>query len=1092
MIPVADQLEEIEEQVMSGLKDFQQATVNRIDELFRSGQMRILVSDEVGLGKTLIARGTIARFARMRHDVHHDKLVKVIYVCSNAAIAGQNLNKLKISQDIRKEDASYSRLSMQHLNIFSQENDEEIKNSYIQLIPMTPDTSFRVGRFAGTQEERALMYAFLRRLPELQPYKKSLEKAMERDAVSGWNAWSKGLYESQVKAVDKKSNGQYISYMLKALDRELSRKNGDGITYREELIQELERLKAIRYREYSDAQIIGHLRTIFANISMEKLEPDLVIMDEFQRFKYLINADPSSDTGMLAHKFFNSKKVRMLLLSATPYKMYTTLEEMDEASDPDEYYKEFLDVMKFLNVTDEADMEFRKVWSDYSVELQEFSRGETSVIEAKNAAENAMYQSICRTERISASENADIIDDSDVKDPVSITEQDVRSFLDVQNVLEYAGLPYNTPIDYIKSAPYLFSFMKDYQLKRDIERYFKRHPDEVGRAKGKNLWIDRRIIDRYEKIPSNNARLEDLISKVFQQNAEKLLWVPPSRPYYDLQGVFKGSEHFTKTLVFSSWEMVPRMISCMVSYEAERRNYVLLKNTLKKSGDERDIRYFNEGAKGYPQPRMNFTYNKKDDRLSGMALFCLLYPSKFLAEAYDPIDCMNRSLSLREIEKEVKLKIKERISDFSAPQTGAADNSWYYLAPMFMDSNGYADAWLESVIRHVRDDKEDMKRQEGYLRHLDELEQLYYDNAGGKHLKLGKMPSDLVDVLCDMAIASPAVSIRRSYKVYEDENRSSHYYMPTEFARLFINRMNTVESTYVVEVACGRKSDDAHWQNVLTYCKQGNLQAVLDEYIHLCASGMDDDETLIEKIHASLCDSMGFRTTRYNVDTYNDFKKRCESGSVSDGRTNIRTNFAVAFTKGVDKASDTRRKENVRNAFNSPFRPFVLSSTSIGQEGLDFHNYCRRIVHWNLPSNPIDIEQREGRINRFECLAIRQNIAMRYGQIKFKRDVWAEMFAEAVKVEKTDGCSDLIPYWGLKESPDMIKIERVVPMYPFSKDEISYDRLIRILSLYRLTLGQARQEELLEYIFKNHSDDLQDLKKMFINLSPYYRTQDKR
>lgn len=91
---------------------------------------------------------------------------------------------------------------------------------------------------------------------------------------------------------------------------------------------------------------------------------------------------------MLAHKFFNSKKVRMLLLSATPYKMYTTLEEMDEASDPDEYYKEFLDVMKFLNVTDEADLKFRKVWSDYSVELQEFSRGETSVIEAKNAAEN--------------------------------------------------------------------------------------------------------------------------------------------------------------------------------------------------------------------------------------------------------------------------------------------------------------------------------------------------------------------------------------------------------------------------------------------------------------------------------------------------------------------------------------------------------------------------------------------------------------------------------------------------------------------------------------------------------------------------------
>ena len=38
-------------------------------------------------------------------------------------------------------------------------------------------------------------------------------------------------------------------------------------------------------------------------------------------------------------------------------------------------------------------------------------------------------------------------------------------------------------------------------------------------------------------------------------------------------------------------------------------------------------------------------------------------------------------------------------------------------------------------------------------------------------------------------------------------------------------------------------------------------------------------------------------------------------------------------------------------------------------------------------------------------------------------------------------------------------------MYPMSKDEMNYERLIKILSLYRLTLGQARQEELLEYLF---------------------------
>ena len=170
-----------------------------------------------------------------------------------------------------------------------------------------------------------------------------------------------------------------------------------------------------------------------------------------------------------------------------------------------------------------------------------------------------------------------------------------------------------------------------------------------------------------------------------------------------------------------------------------------------------------------------------------------------------------------------------------------------------------------------------------------------------------------------------------------------------------------------------------------------------------------------------------------------------------------------------------------------PFRPFVLASTSIGQEGLDFHNYCRRIVHWNLPSNPIDLEQREGRINRFECLAIRQNLAKRYHDSNFKKDVWDEIFKKASLIEKSKGCSDLIPYWGLTDGEDMIKIERIVPLYPFSRDEIRYERLIRILSLYRLTLGQARQEELINRIINKYGINEKEIKDLFINLSPYYK-----
>ena len=106
MATLADKLDIIESNIMSGLKDFQRATVNRIAELYRNGQMRVLVSDEVGLGKTLIARGTVAKLANIRKS-EGDKLVKVVYICSNIAIADQNLNKLRISSEVRKENAGY-------------------------------------------------------------------------------------------------------------------------------------------------------------------------------------------------------------------------------------------------------------------------------------------------------------------------------------------------------------------------------------------------------------------------------------------------------------------------------------------------------------------------------------------------------------------------------------------------------------------------------------------------------------------------------------------------------------------------------------------------------------------------------------------------------------------------------------------------------------------------------------------------------------------------------------------------------------------------------------------------------------------------
>lgn len=1079
-ISVAHHLEEIEKRVMSGLKNFQKATVNRIDQLYRDGQMRILVSDEVGLGKTLIARGAIAKLAKIRKD-SGDNLVKVVYICSNASIAEQNLNKLRITNELKAENTSSSRLSMQHLNIFRQENDAELLNRYIQLIPLTPDTSFRMTNGSGTYPERALMFSILKRLPELSNHTKALEVAMKNNASNGWDSWAKDSYETQVIECDRISNGKYLSYMLDKVSAGLKVPGDDNKTGLDMVLSMCEQIKNNGYRQINNNNIIGKLRVLFAKISLDKLEPDLVIMDEFQRFKYLINSHDESETKMIANKFFNSDKVRILLLSATPYKMYSTLEEIDETQ-TDKHYSEFFDVMNFLNISENEKNRFKTVWSDYSVKLKELTNGDTTVISAKNAAEDAMYQHICRTERISEEENADIIDDKDVDIPLSVTQQDIKSYLQDQKLIKEIGASFNVPVDYIKSSPYLMSFMRDYQLKRYIEEYFSEHPKQINKANKELLWLKRKTFDRYDKIPNGNARLDRVMTHIFKDNAELLLWVPPSRPYYQPQGVFKNVSDFSKTLVFSSWEMVPRMIAGLISYEAERKTV----GKMAKLKEDKQAHYFYTGEKRYPSARLNFSV--RNGIPNAMTLFCLMYPSQFLSQCYNPIDCINRGLSLREIQKEIKNKIADKLVRYRTPTSGVQDKRWYYMAPLLLDDEQYVTSWLNSseALASFYGEDEKAKHQKGFLAHLKSLKELYYNTNCGEICSLGKKPNDLLDVLTDMAIASPAIAINRTYQTYCKNGESYPNYLPSQIAKIFINRMNTPESTATVELACGRKSDDAHWQNLLTYCKHGNIQAMFDEYAHLITNGLDRSHSLIDNLHRTIASSMDVRTTIYSIDTFNGFKRRISGGK--EKATSIRSHFAVAFTKGDDKQKDADRKKSVRDSFNSPLRPFVLASTSIGQEGLDFHNYCRRIVHWNLPSNPIDLEQREGRINRFECLAIRQNITKRYGNIQFLKNIWQEMFAEAARVENGGYGSDLIPFWGLTEKKGMVKIERIVPMYPFSRDEMSYKRLIKILSLYRLTLGQARQEELLEYIFQN-CENIDDMHKFFINLSPYYKKE---
>jgi hypothetical protein len=272
---------------------------------------------------------------------------------------------------------------------------------------------------------------------------------------------------------------------------------------------------------------------------------------------------------------------------------------------------------------------------------------------------------------------------------------------------------------------------------------------------------------------------------------------------------------------------------------------------------------------------------------------------------------------------------------------------------------------------------------------------------------------------------------------------------------------------------------------VLTFSAEQNLQAVLDEYAHYLvdAQGLSAVEPgpRVVGLGQAMADALSIRPSQIDVDN-----PALIDGKLKVDKFQMRGRFAMRLADYRDEEGAVARLGGVRDAFNSPFRPFVLATTSVGQEGLDFHPYCYRVYHWNLPGNPVDLEQREGRVHRFKGHAVRLNVAHNHGaelvgQGAAPADPWAAMFAAARAATTSD--TELAPYW-LCEGP--VKVERRVPILPFSREIQRLEWLKRSLTIYRLAFGQPRQDDLLGYLggLVDQDMSLEELEALQIRLQP--------
>ena len=982
------------------IKDFQRATAERILHVFKNmGHRRVLLADEVGLGKTFVAKEVINLVRQWHRDELKDDFFKVVYICSNANIADQNIEKLGVAN---RMNISESRLSMQHLYITlaNKQNIEKQKDGEMpeSIIPLTPSTSFRFFSAQGTANERALMYDILRHLPVFRPYDSVLGDFL----CCNVKYWQWYLEHYQAKIVE--CGDGYLAEMLDKLQEKLSGELADKvIDYA---------LHGCEYKER--AEVINTLRRIFAEISIDMLDPDLVIMDEFQRFSSLLQQG-DDEQSMLARRFFDDSRsnTKVLLLSATPYKPYSTLEELN-TDGCDEHYQDFMNVMDFLFPNKEKKDGFRRTWHNYSAALKRTDVMDiTPLVAAKSEAEEDLYSVMCRTERF----NSGIIADTGVTD-VEVLPEDILSYAQCQNLLDSLSeeqpdmrLGY-LPMEYVKSSPYLLSFMDKYELKKRIVKAMQKS-GVVQDCKIDTLLLSKFLLNNYRPVSPAHGKLKHLHDLIFGARHEKktqlLLWIPASNPYYKAGGLFESEEvkRFSKIILFSSWEMVPRMISVMMSYYAELYTFGELKKQIP------ELRYFTNEEKRYGRNRI-----RKDNILE--------YPCVSLSSLFSPETYYGWKLS--DIKKDIKAKVTQLLRE----------NPFTQLLP---------------------------KRNRNNAKHILTMMQLL-DGAEVEDSKELYLPANAVDVMVDIAIASPAVCAYRQSHDKEDARK---------VGKAIVSVFNKSESAAAIDLIYNKKSDEDYYESVLDYCAMGNLQSVLDEYAHIQQT-IFLGQTIEEAILGT--SSLGIDTADTIRDDGNKLMMRCH--------------FAIPFIDKTITDKAVLRTTNIRKAFNSPFRPFILSTTSIGQEGLDFHLYSRKIVHWNLPSNPVDLEQREGRINRFKCLAIRRNIASLFASTDYQS--WDELFDIARSTLKGDN-SDMVPYWCLpvnrlssEQHCQLQFIERIVPLYPLSRDHYRYEKLIKVLSLYRMTLGQPRQEELLQLLKDMHLSDEQ-LQELTIDLCPFNKNR---
>jgi hypothetical protein len=968
--------------------------------------------------------------------------MNVIYVCSNLAIARQNRDRLLGFLNKAGREAAIVDEDRLSLTLLPQKPKNNLQVS-VRLYAVTPKTSLldssSRGRGAGgTTKERALCYALTRRALGFEI--KGLAKALAlRVSVARLRAEVKAI-----EAGDYNLTSELVEEFKKTLRRSLSLKA------KQRLAPSIKQLMDGRASE-----LVQRMRLALANVAIAKINPDLVIFDEFQRFDDLIAPDSNSkdpesegdeeagfreEASRLLQSLRGSGRNRsLLLLSATPWIPYRSRAEINPKSRNSN--DGFGEVVKFLYGS-AGRAEFEKITALLLQrrELLTASPLDWSKID-RNHDELLMMLTpvMARTER--RRESTDTTSSTGASTlKAELKAGDLRQFKSFHECVEKGkknralnGRASKRERDLEMLVPLWNSVPLPMQSLGPKYLLWTR-ARKLASAAG----IEPSDVERMRSQSFPHPRLRALIDHI---RPEKLAlpWIAPSHAWWPLTGGWEretarggngtsSAETPTidgKLLVFARFRAVVPAVAGLISYSVETSTYGKTRGRVRSYKRESDSQLI---------------------RLDSAASFELFHPCPFLIEA-DPISDRLKVGSIGEALSRARRSLERHLKSKGVAVVASKEKNRTPSA-LIAGIEAQAGTWEASRAAWLSLEKELPDRPTA-LKSITESE---------------------LQLLAHLAVSSPGVvlgrAIRRHWKKALQDSFTSIVSASWKGLR------SRFDEPWIARAL--RRPQESFPDAIRRAVLEGNLEATLDEHFWFMTqtspSGGDD---LIQEFADAIS------LNRSSIQLHYGEKTAVRSP------LRLRCHVAAPFTRPDHTDEERVRPDEVRRAFNSPFWPHVLVTTSIGQEGLDFHPWCQTLLHWDPPPGPVALEQREGRVDRYASLAIRRAIARDVGdegvQGALKASPWENLAKRAI--DATTDQSGLQPWW-IYRSARPLHLR-----FDLANSEISerWNQAHEERGHYRLVLGMPNQNDLLGELKSMQELDHHSLSRACLDFSPINR-----